>query len=942
VQTNDNAGNATTTTLTPIVDASGPPSYNFSSPTSANIKNGQTLSVAPTDAGSGVASVSFYYCPGATCTVAAGTLIGTTSTGPTYSVTWASQPADGQYTLIARATDNVGNYTDANPITVKVDNTAPVTTIDDPGANVRGTLQLTGTATDGGSGVDSVEFQISPAGAGQWQTIGTDPNGTDGWSASLDTTQFADGLYDLRTVATDVVGNVGMGAPLQNMRIDNTPPTVLMHDPGTNLRGTVSIAANAADTGSGVATVDFQVEVAGSGNWQTLGTVNPSGGISYQLDTTQLDDGLYDFRAYATDLAGNGAGSNVTANVRLDNTAPTTTSDAPSTVQSSDVTVNLSATDAGSGVDHTEWRVDGGATQTGATATIAAPGDHSDDGTHTLEFRSVDLAGNVESWHSASIVIDTTPPSGSGTSPGAVVRGTVPLSVTLQPDPNPVPQGVTPPAPPTVQFELSSDGGTHWSPLGPVVAQPPYSVNWDTTSVADGSYRIAAVATDAVGNVSTPITVGGTTVVDNTAPTGSVLSPNAGSTVSGSVTLAASATDATSGVASVSFAVNGNVVGTDTSWPYQVNQWDTTPLADGSYDLVVTITDVAGNSTTLPTRTFSINNHQPAPPPASTVNTGSTINKVLHSDGPPAPPPDTTPPILLGATPADGTVVAAASTIVLHANEPLGPLSNVLVDGAAASESVQGSTVTLAAGPLGPGPHVISGTIADTAGNLTAVLVHFTVWPQGDSDRPYVEKNTNPNGPTTFSGVAGTATASVPPGAVGSVPADDWAVTRLGTGPTPRQGFTGHLPSGAAVTLTAALAKAGTRVLSFGTPVELSLPAAGSGSVPGESDDGVTWRAVPVAVNGALAADQSDGYYRSGDGQVHILTRHPGWFAMFVSLSTGKPKVKPKKVSHHPAGKLLHLKRRHAKPVKRRLETRPQLADGKRRPALRHGTRRRR
>ena len=70
--------------------------------------------------------------------------------------------------------------------------------MDDPGTPLRGTVSLTrlrlGDA--GGSGVASLTFQRSPAGAGTWTTwTRTRARPT---RVSFDTTGVTDGLYDLR------------------------------------------------------------------------------------------------------------------------------------------------------------------------------------------------------------------------------------------------------------------------------------------------------------------------------------------------------------------------------------------------------------------------------------------------------------------------------------------------------------------------------------------------------------------------------------------------------------------------------------------------------------------------------------------------------------------------------------------------------------------------
>ncbi len=71
----------------------------------------------------------------------------------------------------------------------------------------------------------------------------------------------------------------------------------------------------------------------------------------------------------------------------------------------SDVEVTLNATDDMSGVNVTQFRVDGGSIHT-----YTEPFNISTDGEHTLEYRSIDYAGNVEDWKSVEFKIDQTLP----------------------------------------------------------------------------------------------------------------------------------------------------------------------------------------------------------------------------------------------------------------------------------------------------------------------------------------------------------------------------------------------------------------------------------------------------------------------------------------------------------------------------------------------------
>ena len=71
----------------------------------------------------------------------------------------------------------------------------------------------------------------------------------------------------------------------------------------------------------------------------------------------------------------------------------------------------------------TSYSIDGGSVQTGNSAIVAAPGDHSNDGAHVVQFFSTDDVGNVETPKTVTVVIDTTAPSGAPGDPGTYLRG---------------------------------------------------------------------------------------------------------------------------------------------------------------------------------------------------------------------------------------------------------------------------------------------------------------------------------------------------------------------------------------------------------------------------------------------------------------------------------------------------------------------------------------
>ena len=103
----------------------------------------------------------------------------------------------------------------------------------------------------------------------------------------------------------------------------------------------------------------------------------------------------------------------------------------------------------------------------------------------------------------------------------------------------------------------------------PRTRRAPYSVELEPATVTNGSHTLTAVARDAAGNTATSqrtVTVSN----DATDPTVGLTTPAAGATVSGSVTIAANASDNV-GVVGVQFKIDGaNLGAEDTSAPYSV------------------------------------------------------------------------------------------------------------------------------------------------------------------------------------------------------------------------------------------------------------------------------------------------------------------------------------------------------------------------------------
>ena len=214
VRATDAAGNtdSSAAVFTWTVDATAP-GGGLADPGSP-LRGTVNLSASPSDTGVGVQQVVFQSSP-----ADAGTWspIATDTTSP-YTASWdTTGVADDLYDLRILVTDNVGNsFASAVVEDRLVDNTDPTAVMNDPGAYLKGTVNLTSTTGDAGSGVATVTYQRSPAGAGTWTDV----------SATWNTTSAADGLYDLRVRVTDNAGNVTTSASVGDRRVDNTAPTL--------------------------------------------------------------------------------------------------------------------------------------------------------------------------------------------------------------------------------------------------------------------------------------------------------------------------------------------------------------------------------------------------------------------------------------------------------------------------------------------------------------------------------------------------------------------------------------------------------------------------------------------------------------------------------------------------------------------------------------------
>jgi methionine-rich copper-binding protein CopC len=282
---------------------------------------------------------------------------------------------------------------------------------------------------------------------------------------------------------------------------------------------------------------------------------------------------------------------------------------------------------------------------------------------------------------------ETTSPtvSLSGPAPGATVSGATTLSAAAS-DATVVTG---------VQFLLNG------RPIGAQVTKAPYTLVWDSRTVANGTYTLSAQAFNGAGlsTTSSAVTVTVNNPVDTVPPTVKVTIPPGATSASGVTVLGAVAAD-NIGVTGVQFQLNGvNVGPLLTAAPYRL-AYDFSSTAAGAYSLTAVAQDSAGNQTASAPLSLTI---------------------------------DHTPPAVLSATPPDGsTGVSTASTFAVTFSksiqpstlgvtlkDPSGNAIPVTVNYDDTSHTATFSHGTVALDPLTAYTATVSG-VRDLAGNLIA------------------------------------------------------------------------------------------------------------------------------------------------------------------------------------------------------------------------------
>ncbi len=477
---------------------------------------------------------------------------------------------------------------------------------DDNGLSTTDKITNDATLTISGTGQSSATITIYRADVGSVGT--TTVNGAGNWTFNYTGTTLTDGTYAFTATAT--TGSLTSAASaVYTITVDRTAPSkpgqpALVSASGTSTNDVTPDLTGSAEPGTEVKIYDGATQIG-------TATTNASG--QWTLTAPSLSTTLHNITVTATDVAGNVSVSSDPFPLTIDVTAPATPP-APTLVGGvAGVTNDNTPTIIGKAEANSTVTIYNGATIAG-TAHADNNGDYIftftvlADGPYVIRVTATDAAGNTSPQSPAlNFTVDTQAPA----------VPTVTTVATLTNDNTPTVTGTTD-ANSTVT--IYRDGVVAGTTTANASGNYTYTFS---PALADATYAVTAIATDAVGNTSaqsSPLNI----TVDATAPAAPVITTNR--------TITNNNTPTVSGTAEANSTVTiyrGGVIAATTPADASGNYTYTfsPALADNVYAVSATATDAAGNTSPQSNvLNITIDTQAPGAPVVSSVVTPGNDN----------------------------------------------------------------------------------------------------------------------------------------------------------------------------------------------------------------------------------------------------------------------------------------------------------------------------
>ncbi len=590
----------------------------------------------------------------------------------------------------------------------RADNVAPIVRLGavSPTSPSRSQVTIAGNVSDVGMGINDLVASID---GGAAQGVGVDAAGNFSFVSAFP----SDGLHTIQFIAHDRAGNASTPVSTSYV-LDTTAPVLEINSPasGASSSQNPTIQGIAADATTGLSSLRWQVD---NGAFATV-SANGAGQYSFttNLPTDNTQNGPHTVTVEATDLAGNVTTRSINFTLLANVTAPVFTSPAQGAEVSQNVIVagKVSTLMTGpeisfNGVDFTPLTVD-------AAGNFSVPTNYNADGLHTITVRGINPFTQQYVSNSVSFTLDTAKPTVSITSSATETLSEQNITVT----------GVAADATTKIaSVKWSVDDGTATT----ILPDANGNFSFTTNATTDGAHTVKVVVTDAAGN-SQEASISFT--LDSTAPTLLITSPATTDVASKqNITVTGNVADPGSGISSLKWTLNhgaDNILTPDGSGNFS---FPTNVSTDGVYVIDIYATDVAGNTTQ---RTINYTRDTVAPT-LSIPNTTTSQNVMVA-----------------------GKVSGTGSNVtVTYQVDGTGPVGTATID----ASGNYNFTTNLPLGGGAEGPHTITVTATDAAGNATTSTLDFTL----DSVGPAISLGSpvvTPGATTTTISIVGQASDS--------------------------------------------------------------------------------------------------------------------------------------------------------------------------------------
>jgi hypothetical protein len=465
------------------------------------------------------------------------------------------------------------------------------------------------TAAASGVPAPTAQWQVSTDGGSTWSDISGATAATYAFTSTL-----SQNGSEYRAVFTNTSGSATTNSATLTV---NVAPSITAQPSSQTVTAGQTASFTAAASGSPPPTVQWQQSTNGGSTWSNISGATAT---TYSFSAAASDNG-HEYRAIFTNAAGSATTSAATLTVYV---APSITTQPTDQAVIAGRIASFTSAASGQPTPAPQWQVstDGGSTWSDVSGANAA----------TYSFTS---AAGQDGWQYRAVFTSS---AGSATTSAATLTVNVAPSVTTQPSSQTVNAGQTASftaaasgsPPPTVQWQLSTNGGSTWSNISSATANT-YTF---TTTVSQTGYRYRAVFTNSTGSATTSAAT--LTVHVQPAVTAQ---PSSQSVTAGRVaTFTAAATGVPVPTAQWQISTDGGSTWTNIAGATAATYSLFTTVSQTGFAYRAVYTSIAGSATTnAATLTVNLAPRILTQPSSQTVNAGQTASFTAVASGTPTP-----------------------------------------------------------------------------------------------------------------------------------------------------------------------------------------------------------------------------------------------------------------------------------------------------------------